>query len=219
MSSFARTSAGWALAAPMKRRYRARCGRRSELAAGQAQRTKPERRELRSRSWRCRRAARPRGGARVIGTGRAADRDTALGLGVDPTVPGSRTSPSGSGTDGSSPSSGQYGRSPKCLLRSLPSDAPPARRFSVSPKTDGRLWAAGSHPCRISDLALMNCVRGRLASEPSPRKSPLSLGAGVDRKIDVGRLKYRSHRPTPTVTRRTDQTCAKKLLIPTVYLR
>ena len=137
----------------------------------------------------------------MIGTGRAADRATALGLGVDafldlqadkledagevdvvfdviggeildrsaalvrvggtlvttirvPTVQpkdgravffvveadrsGWQTWPSGSGTDGSSRSSGRYGRSPRRLLRSPPTGAPPARRSSASPKADNR---------------------------------------------------------------------------------
>lgn len=137
-------------------------------------------------------------GAVVVGTGRAADRDTALDLGVHafldleadkledvgeadvvmdviggeildrsaapvrgggtlvttikgcprsdqrtgapssslskPTVPGSRTWPSGSGTDASSRSSVQCGRSPKRLLRSPRTSAPPAERSSGSSK-------------------------------------------------------------------------------------
>jgi NADPH:quinone reductase-like Zn-dependent oxidoreductase len=138
-------------------------------------------------------------GARIIGTGRAADRDTALGLGVDafldlqtdhledagevdvvfdviggdildrsaalvraggtlvttaappkvrprasrpstswsnPTVPGLRTSPSESGTGGSSRSSGPYGHSRKRPPRSPPTGTPAARRSSRSPEAE-----------------------------------------------------------------------------------
>jgi len=132
-------------------------------------------------------------GALVIGTGRAADRDTAIGLGVDafldlqadklgdagevdlvfdviggeildrstalvraggtlvtiarvPTV--SRTSSSGSGTDGSDRSSGRYARSPKRLPRSPPTGTLWARRSSGSPKANSRLggWAGARLP-------------------------------------------------------------------------
>ncbi len=141
-------------------------------------------------------------GAVVIGTGRAADRGTVLGLGVNafldleadkledagqvdvvldviggevldrsahwcalaarsspssgcprsgprtaapsfsslnPTGPGPWTSPSASGMDGSSRSSGRYGRSPRCLRRLLPTGETPARRSSGSPKAARRL--------------------------------------------------------------------------------
>src|ERR1700722_8454644 len=65
-----------------------------------------------------------------------------------PTAPASRPSPRGSGTDGSSRSSAQYGPSPMRLRRSPSSGVPPARPSSRSPKADSRRGPGRCSWCR-----------------------------------------------------------------------
>ncbi len=82
-------------------------------------------------------------GARVIGTGRAAGRDTALGLGADEFVDLERDRLETAGEvdvvfDGSSRKSGPYGRSQRRALRSPPTGESREKRLSGSPRTDDR---------------------------------------------------------------------------------